>query len=62
MEASCKLPVLLLITIWLWVKTVLVPFEGWCTTHFRTYFSGWIGSRSLGVQGCDPWPSVTFCM
>ena len=22
---------------------VLVPFWGRCTTHFRTYFSGWIG-------------------
>ena len=26
------------------------------TTHFRTYFSGWIGSRSLGVLAFDPWP------
>ena len=28
------------------------------TTHFRTYCSGWIGSRSLGVRAFDfdPWP------
>ena len=25
---------------WLWVKTVLVPFWGECTTHFRTHLSG----------------------
>ena len=25
-------------------------------THVRTY-SGWIGSRSLGVRAFDPWPS-----
>ena len=29
-----------------------IPFwlVGECTTHFRTYFCGWIGSRSLGVR------------
>ena len=25
------------------------------TTHFRTYFSGWIGSRSLGDNRKEPW-------
>ena len=28
---------------WLWVKTNGIPFWARCTTHFRTYFSGWIG-------------------
>ena len=29
---------------WLWVKTNGIPFGvGEFTTHFRTYFSGWIG-------------------
>ena len=28
---------------WLWVKTNELPFWGWCTTHLRLYFSGWIG-------------------
>ena len=37
--------------IWLWVKTVLVPFWGRCTTHFRTYFSGWIGMFTGGQPG-----------
>ena len=36
----------------------MVPFWGRCTTHVRTYFSGWIGSRSLGLTDLDfePWP------
>ena len=35
---------------WLWVKTVLVPFWGFrCTTHVRTYFSGWIGTFTGGT-------------
>ena len=29
---------------WLWVKTNGIPFPGSCTTHVRTYFSGWIES------------------
>ena len=38
--------------------TVLFCLVGEFTTHFRTYFSGWIGSRSMGVRafGFDPWP------
>ena len=29
---------------WPWFKTNRIPFWGFrCTTHFRTYFSGWIG-------------------
>ena len=36
------------------------PFGvGEFTTHFRTYFSGWIRSRSLGANRAldfDPWP------
>ena len=36
-------------------STPMVPFclVGEFTTHFRTYFSGWIGSRSLGVRFGD---------
>ena len=35
--------------IWLWVKTNGIPFWGRCTTHFRTYFSGWIGMFTGGT-------------
>ena len=33
------------------------PIVGWdwCTTHFKTYFSGDLGC-SLGVRDFDPWP------
>ena len=34
---------------WLWVKTNRIPFWGRCTTHFRTYFSGWIGMFTGGT-------------
>ena len=30
------------------------------TTHFRTYFSGWIGMFTGGKPGFDPWPSGCF--
>ena len=33
----------------------MVPFRGRCTTHFRTYFSGWIG---MFTGGTDPWPCI----
>ena len=37
-------------SIWLWVKTDGIPFWGFrCTTHFRTYFSGWIGMFTGGT-------------
>ena len=34
-----------------------IPFwvVGEFTTHFRTYFSGWIGMFT-GVRASDPWP------
>ena len=37
--------------IWLWVKTNGIPFwlVGEFTTHFRTYFSGWIGMFTGGT-------------
>ena len=32
------------------VKTNGIPFRGFrCTTHFRTYFSGWIGMFTRGT-------------
>ena len=35
----------------------MVPFWGRCTTHFRTYFCGWIGMFSgLTDLDFDPWP------
>ena len=34
---------------WLWVKTKWYRFWGRCTTHFRTYFSGWIGMSTGGT-------------
>ena len=34
---------------WLWVKTNGTTFRGRCTTHFRTYFSGWIGMFTGGT-------------
>ena len=47
---------------WLWVKAVLIPFWGFrCTTHFRTYFSGWIGMFTGGYDlDFDPWPCQTW--
>ena len=33
----------------------MVPFWGRCTTDVRTYFSGWIGSRSLGANRFGFW-------
>ena len=46
---------------WLWVKTNGIPFwlVGEFTTHFRTYFSGWIESDvhwGYGILDFDPWP------
>ena len=36
------------------VKTVLVPFGGWCTTHCSLFL--WGLGYSLGVRDFDPWP------
>ena len=38
--------------------TPMVPLWGRCTTHFRTYFSGWIESDvHWGYDlAFDPWP------
>ena len=47
---------------WPWFKTTGIPFwlVGEFTTHFRTYFSGWIESDvHWGVRGFDPWPLPT---
>ena len=40
----------LVVAVWLWVKTNGIPFwlVGECTTHFRLYFSGWIGLFTAG--------------
>ena len=47
---------------WLWVETNGIPFWGSeFTTHFRTYFSGWIESDvhwGLTDLDFDPWPCV----
>ena len=45
----------------LWVKTNGIPFWGRCTTHFRTYFSGWIESDVHWEYDLafDPWPHET---
>ena len=48
---------------WLWVKTNGTILVGGCTTHFRAYFSGWIGMFIGGTiwiltDGHIPCPSV----
>ena len=45
----------------LWVKANGIPFWGKCTTHLRTYFSGWIESDVHWGHDLDfhPWPGIT---